>query len=638
MKRAAEIESLSDSAGKEEIGGVGPVEPAALALVVTDDRQPEAQADVVEDLSAPEVSFKVPNDAVCLETWKFDASQNGLIKRLVAHYGTTFAYRPAEDAWLWWDGKTYITDHKNTAIMDAVRCVAESIVHVEAKMLAANHKQVLELQEELKTALAQSSDEAKEIASRIRSLKRKLENDHANYGMRCQIETAVRAAATGAQKYLSVPEEQWDGPKHLLNVQNGVVNLRTGELHPHRQSWRFTQIAKCNYVPGAKIDTLATVLDHLSDSRVEVQEYVQRWIGQGISGEVSAASIFYVYGAAQVGKSTLFNGVLYMLGEGGDDKTSFASTAKPEAFMKKSASHDEGFHHLRRCRLVCIIEMQGGMMDNTKLKAISGGDAWDSRKAGGSSEKYFPRMSIMMTSNKLTVVAPEDPGLMERFQPYQVTRALPKAKRSNSVKEALQGQAGMEAILAWAVEGAMKWYADGANNDALKAPAFFAEELSDYTRDMDTLQGWMGDNIVLVEKGHAAGFPAKAVDLWKNYDEYVKGKGMKKTSFYRELSQLGFTRTAKERWTLRDGKNKGKTQPPAFWIPGLYVASGWGTYGFGDNTEELGGNVPLDPHDVYDNGCEGQGCTGCASMYCTAPNRGKDVIPFPETVDQPEAA
>jgi phage/plasmid-associated DNA primase len=287
---------------------------------------------------------------------------------------------------------------------------------------------------------------------------------------------------------------------------------------------------------------------------------------------------------------------------------------------------------------VVIIEMQGGMLDNSKLKAISGGDSWDSRKAGGSTEKYFPRMSIMMTSNKLTVVAPEDKGLMERFQPYKVTRPLPRAKRSNSVKEAMQSQKGMESILAWAVKGAIKWYADGANNDALKAPAFFADELSDYTRDMDTLQGWMGDNIVLVDKEHAAGYPAKAVDLWKNYEEYVKGKGMKKTSFYRELSEIGFTRTAKTRWTLRAGSSKGKTQPPAFWIPGLYVATGWGTYGFGDNTEELGGNVPLDPHDVYDNGCEGPGCTGCRSARCTAGTRGQEVIAFPALNDRADAA
>jgi putative DNA primase/helicase len=635
MKPVAVAGSPLDSADEESVEEVGSV---PLELVVTDDQPGTDLAVPKEDPAAPAVVFTVPSDDVCLETWKFDASPNGLIRRVVAHFGHLFSFRPAEDAWLRWDEKTYVTDVKNMEIMDAVRCVAESIVHVEAKLLAANHPDVLTLQQELRTALTQSSEEAKEIAARLRSLKRKLESDHKNYGMRCQVETSVRAAATGAQKYLSVPEAQWDGPKHLLNVQNGVVNLRTGELLPHRRSYRFTQITKCNYEADAEIDALDNVLDHLSDSRIDVQEYVQRWIGQGITGEVSAASILYVFGAAQVGKSTLFNAVMFMMGEGGDSAVSFASTAKPEAFMKKTASHDEGFHHLRRCRLVVIIEMQGGMLDNSKLKAISGGDSWDSRKAGGSTEKYFPRMSIMMTSNKLTVVAPEDKGLMERFQPYKVTRPLPRAKRSNSVKEAMQSQKGMESILAWAVKGAIKWYADGANNDALKAPAFFADELSDYTRDMDTLQGWMGDNIVLVDKEHAAGYPAKAVDLWKNYEEYVKGKGMKKTSFYRELSEIGFTRTAKTRWTLRAGSSKGKTQPPAFWIPGLYVATGWGTYGFGDNTEELGGNVPLDPHDVYDNGCEGPGCTGCRSARCTAGTRGQEVIAFPALNDRADAA
>ncbi|KIC68704.1 DNA primase family protein [Pseudarthrobacter phenanthrenivorans] len=636
MKRDEVTETPRDTTDDDNVEEMVPA-GAPVAELIPEDNQPVQADRAVGGGPSLDLTFKVPSEDVCLETWQHDASPNGLIRRLVAHYGKEFNYRPSEDAWLRWNGKVYAADHKNLDIMDAARCVAESIVHVEAPLLAANHPDVLTLQEEVKTARAAGSEELKDLAAQLMSLKRKLANDHRAYGMRCQLDASVRAAVTGAQKHLSVPEAEWDGPKHLLNVQNGVVDLRTGELLPHRRTWRFTQITQCDYNPDATIEQLGNVLNHLSDGRLEVQEYIQRWIGQGLTGEVSAASILYVFGAPQVGKSTLFNAVLYTMGEGADPALSFASTAKPEAFMKKTASHDEGFHHLRRCRLVVITEVQGGMLDNTKLKTISGGDGYDSRKAGGTTEKYFPRMSIMMTSNKLTVIAPEDKGLMERFQPYEVTRPLPKEKRSSAVKDALQSKQGMESILAWAVKGAIKWYADGANNDALKAPAYFADELADYTRDMDTLQGWLGDNIVLVEKDHVAGYPAKGVELWKNYDEYVKGKGMKKTSFYRELAELGYTRTPKQRWTLRGGKNKGQTQPPAYWVPGLYIASGWGTYGYGDNTEDLGGNVPLDPHDVYDNGCQG-GCNGCGSADCKAVTSGRGVIAFPIADDQPHAA
>lgn len=623
MKPVAVPDALTAGAGEEDLTAVEQVAFKPLALVVNNDR-PEAEEDV--ETSTPTVDFKVPDEAVCLETWKFDATPNGLIKRFVAHFGKLFAYRPAEDAWLRWDGKVFRTDHKGQEVMDAVRCVAESIVHVEARMLAANHPQVQTLQQELQAALSSGDKEKSgDLATQLRSLKRRIENEHKTFGTKCQLEAAVRAAANGAQRYLSVPEEHWDGPKHLLNCQNGVVNLRTGELLPHRQSWRFTQITKCDYNPDATSETLFKVLEHLSDGRQGVQEYFQRWIGQAITGEVSAASILYVWGAAQVGKSTLFNSTLYMLGEGGDEKVSFASTAKPEAFQKKTASHDEGFHHLRRCRMICIIEASGGMFDTTKLKAISGGDGWDSRKAGGSSEKYFPRMSIMMTSNTLTVIAPEDKGLMERFQPYEVTRPLPANQRSDSVKKDLQSVEGMEAILAWAVKGAMSWYADGANKAALKAPAFFADQLAEYTRDMDTIQGWLDDNIVLVDKAHLGGFPHKAIDLFKNYTEYTRGKGLRKARFYHELAQQGFERTQNIRWTLKEGSRKGESLAPASWVPGLYIATGWGDYNYGDKVDNLGGNIPLDPNYLIDNGCEGEGCRGCVSASCRVSNPGAGI-------------
>lgn len=613
-----------------------------LTLIKNEDATPVVVTKQADDeeaaIAAPVVTFDVPDSSVCQETWKFDATPNGLIRRFISHYGRQFAYRPAEGAWMRWDGKVWRTDKNNMEVMDAMRCVAESIVHIEAKLLAARDKYVLTLQQELMAAKSKGDPKVGELAALLRAVKQRLEDAHKTYGVRSQVEPAVRSAVAGAQKHLVVPEEQWDGPNHLLNCQNGIVNLKTGELLPHRQSWRFTQITKCDYNRDAMmVGALPTVLDHLSDGRMDVQEYLQRWIGQALTGDVSAASILYVYGKSQVGKSTLFNAVMFMLGEGGDDAVSFSSTAKPEAFMKKTASHDEGFHHLRRCRMVVIIEVQGGMLDNSKLKAISGGDAWDSRRAGGSSEKYFPRMSILMTSNKLTVIAPEDQGLMERFQPYQVTRPLAKSKRTNTVKQELQSPEGMEAILAWAVNGAKKWYADGANNEALKAPAFFGEELSEYTRDMDSVQGWLDDNVVLVQKDHRAGFPAKAIDLYNNYVKYTTGKGMRKTAFYRDLAERGFTRTETRRWTLREGKNKGKTRAPAMWILGLYISAAPGDYNYGDSIEDLGGNVPLDPHYAYDNGCDGA-CNGCGSRHCQASHPGTCVPPFTGYSDDANAA
>ncbi|HEX9228700.1 MAG TPA: hypothetical protein VF885_19025, partial [Arthrobacter sp.] len=189
MKRDEVTEMPQVTADEANVEEAAPVGPSPLELFMAD-RQPETDSAVAdEDPATPTVAFAVPSEDVCIETWKYDASPNGLIKRVVAHFGNVFSFRPAEDAWLRWDGKTYITDHKNMEIMDAVRCVAESIVHIEAALLANNHPSVLTLQQELKTAAAaQSSEEVKEIAAQLRSLKRKLENDHQAYGMRCQQE------------------------------------------------------------------------------------------------------------------------------------------------------------------------------------------------------------------------------------------------------------------------------------------------------------------------------------------------------------------------------------------------------------------------------------------------------------------
>jgi phage/plasmid-associated DNA primase len=169
---------------------------------------------------------------------------------------------------------------------------------------------------------------------------------------------------------------------------------------------------------------------------------------------------------------------------------------------------------------------------------------------------------------------------MERFQPYQVTRPLPATERKASVKADLtKTQSGMEAVLAWAVAGAVKWYADGANNAALKAPDSFRELLHEFTRDMDTIGCWIDDNLMVTDKDHEDCFPAKAVDLWNNYRAYVDGKHMGKQAFYQQLKERGFIRSVKRRWKLTKGPFSGSTKDPAYWMPGLCIVRGVGATG-----------------------------------------------------------
>src|SRR4029077_20479757 len=50
---------------------------------------------------------------------------------------------------------------------------------------------------------------------------------------------------------IAVMTEEFDREKYLFNCQNCVIDLRTGELHPHDQSRLITKISPVEYVPDA---------------------------------------------------------------------------------------------------------------------------------------------------------------------------------------------------------------------------------------------------------------------------------------------------------------------------------------------------------------------------------------------------
>ncbi|MBK7204437.1 MAG: hypothetical protein IPH87_28660 [Anaerolineae bacterium] len=75
-------------------------------------------------------------------------------------------------------------------------------------------------------------------------------------------EAIVKAATPSARRVrdarfmlgslLHAPVDSFDGPAHLLNCQNGVVNLATGELVTHDpQAHRFTHATNAEYNPQA---------------------------------------------------------------------------------------------------------------------------------------------------------------------------------------------------------------------------------------------------------------------------------------------------------------------------------------------------------------------------------------------------
>jgi len=101
--------------------------------------------------------------------------------------------------------------------------------------------------------------------------------------------------------------------KHMLNCANGVLDLRTSKLAPHKKSHLFTYCTGVDYRANADKSEVLAFLNSVVDG--ERLDYLQRCIGYSLTGETNEEVMFYLYGPARSGKGTLTGMIASILGK-----------------------------------------------------------------------------------------------------------------------------------------------------------------------------------------------------------------------------------------------------------------------------------------------------------------------------------
>src|SRR5713226_518164 len=99
----------------------------------------------------------------------------------------------------------------------------------------------------------------------------------------------------------------------LLNVKNGTIDLRTGELLQHRREDFLTKMVPIKYDEKAACPKFSRFLNEtLPDAGLV--GYLSRFAGYCLTGLTSEQAWFMFYGVTASGKSTLINVLRGLLG------------------------------------------------------------------------------------------------------------------------------------------------------------------------------------------------------------------------------------------------------------------------------------------------------------------------------------
>jgi putative DNA primase/helicase len=425
----------------------------------------------------------------------FHLTELGNAERIVYYHGKDLKYCN-ELEWLIWTGKQWQEDSKRK--IEALTAKSLRGLYAEAKA------------EEDKYRSKQLHDWAKKCEKR-----------------------AIRInSILDARPMVSVRKKDFDSHNFLFNCENGVVDLRSGELLPHDRDLLLTKMSPVAYEKNAKCPNWMAFLESIfltegGDPDHELIQFIQKSIGYSLTGVTKEQIMFFLFGNGRNGKSTFINVVQDILGDYGRQTNS-------DTFLKKK--NDSGINNdvarLDGARFVSAVESEEGQqLSEALVKQITGGEKMSARFLRQEYFEFTPEFKVFFTTNHKPIIKGSDEGIWRRIKLIPFTVTIPKNKIDYDLPDKLKKE--MHGILRWAVEGCLMWQRDGLGESAAVKNA-----TEDYRQDMDILGPFIEENCTLHPEAKI-----EAKQLYENYSKWCFQNSeleLKNRVFYRQLEVRGF--------------------------------------------------------------------------------------------------
>jgi putative DNA primase/helicase len=342
-----------------------------------------------------------------------------------------------------------------------------------------------------------------------------------------------------SQEGVAVTPGEFDANPFLLNCLNGTLDLRTGELKRHNRSDLIMKLAPVEYDRQARCPTWLKFLDRILGGDQNLIQFVQKVFGYALTGDVTEKAFFVFHGEGNNGKTTLLETVRRMMGD-------YAGVMDVDVLMQKStdAAKERAHADLVGKRFVTCSETdQGQRLHEARIKLMTGMGKLQGRKIYGSPFEFDPAFKLFMDANHKPEIRGTDNAIWSRVRLVPFNVSIPKEERDKNLGNKLKAE--LPGILAWAVEGCLRWREEG-----LGEPAAVASAVEQYRQEMDLVADFLTDCCVLGGEFRES-FTA-LYDAFVAWCETLGEAPMSQRAFATNLDGKGFalSRTASERFRM----------------------------------------------------------------------------------------
>jgi putative DNA primase/helicase len=368
----------------------------------------------------------------------FTLDDIGNARRFVAEHSSEFRYvSTLHPPWQIWDGRRWTGDTRQ--------------LHLEAAKATADRM--------LQDATAAEERKAAQEARRLQRLRAMLDL--------AQSDPVIARQAN-----------EFDSDPWLLNVGNGTIDLRTGELRTHGRDDLITLLAGADYDPDAPTPVWDQFLDRVLPDP-ELRAYVQRILGLAAVGLTFEHVLPVLHGSGANGKSTFVNAVKTAFGEYAHEApvATLIGSARPGNATPDLAD-------LRGRRLVTVSETrEDGRLGVERVKALTGGDEITARYLYRQPFTFKPTHVVVLQTNHRPRIRDDGHAIWRRLKLVPFEATIPEDEQRKELGQELAAE--RDGILAWIIDGALSYVDHG-----LAEPDTITKATAEYRREEDLLIGW----------------------------------------------------------------------------------------------------------------------------------------------------
>ena len=386
---------------------------------------------------------------------RFD--ETGLAERVLMHYGDKMCRIPPLNQWLRFDekNKRWVATSDDSAFRSIVRTVI-----------------MRHLEDEMRYAIGERKQKLAEFYGKV------LKNQSSYIDRVMRILKAVPQFDTDPNSF--------DRMHGFFLANNGLVELKTGNLIENRPEFKLRRFSPVDYEPYAKCPTFEKAVDQIFYGKKEIIRFLQKLLGSALDGDIYDNRMAFFMGLGANGKTYMME--IMCAAFGGYAERIDESTIIGRNGLATGGACRSDLAKLSGARLVCCAETsENGQLREADVKRLTGGDGFACRAPFGKNEaNIIPSWRMLVGTNHKPTIKGDDNGVWRRLAVINFARNFekdPEVKCNPHLLDECKKE--LPGILNWLIEGWRAYHRDG-----LGIPEEVQQEVESYREEMDDVGNW----------------------------------------------------------------------------------------------------------------------------------------------------